>query len=587
MKSFLKYTLATIVGILITGLLFFLIFFSVMGTLIPKGDKTTEIQPKSLLKMELSHMIMDRSSKDPFANFDFRSLKPTTQLGLDEILANIEKAKKDEDIKGIYLDLSVIPAGMATIEEIRNALIDFKDSGKFVIGYADNFYQTSYYLATVADKIYMNPAGLVSLTGLSSQVMFFKEGLDKLGVEPQIVRHGEFKGAVEPFTRNDMSEENSYQINAYVSTLWNHMAEEIAGHRNISQDTLNMLVNNLALNNSETAVTHGLIDGLKYKDEILEELRDSSDVDEEVRLVGMKKYNRVPAIKDYTGLARDKIAVVYAMGTVMLGEEEEGNIGSDRISGAIREARKDSSIKAIVFRVNSGGGSALASEVIWRELKLAQQEKPVVASFGDVAASGGYYIAAPADTIVASPNTLTGSIGVFGLFFNTRELLNDKLGIHVDVAKSHENADFGSPFRAMTAKEKEAIRKSIEDTYDGFVSHVAQGRNMSKDEVDEIARGRVWSGVDAKRVGLIDLYGGMQKAVDMAAEMADIEKYRTIGLPSLKDPFQQFLKGISGDIKNKVLKTTLGSEARYYMNLKEATKMEGIQTRIPYKIEVN
>jgi protease-4 len=295
-----------------------------------------------------------------------------------------------------------------------------------------------------------------------------------------------------------MSEENRHQINAYVSTLWNHMAEEISEHREISQDTLNMLVDNLTLNSAEAAVKYGLIDGLKYKDEVLEELKDSSEVDEDPRFVGMKKYNRVPEIKDYEGLARDKIAVVYAMGTVMMGEGQEGTIGSERISRAIREARKDSTIKAIVFRINSGGGSALASEVIWRELKLAQQEKPVVASFGDVAASGGYYIAAPADTIMASPNTLTGSIGVFGMFFNAQELMNDKLGIHVDVVKSHSYSDLGNPFRPLTEREKEAARGWIEDTYDDFVQHVADGRNMATEEVDEIAQGRVWSGVDAR-----------------------------------------------------------------------------------------
>lgn len=587
MKSFLKYTLATIVGILITGLLFFLIFFSAMGSLMPKGDKTAEIQPNSFLKMELSHVIMDRSPRDPFANFDFRSFEPTRTLGLNEILANIEKAGKDEDIEGIYLDLSVVPAGMATIEEIRNALIEFKESGKFIIGYADNYMQTTYYLATVADKLYLNPAGRVNMTGLSSQIMFFKEGLDKLGVETQVIRHGKFKSAIEPFTRNEMSEENRHQVSAYVNTLWNHMAEEISEHRNISQDTLNMLVEDLKLNSAEVAVNYGLIDGLKYKDEMLEELRERTDIDDEdLRVVGMKKYNRVPAIKDYKGLARDKIAVIYAMGSVMMGEGEEGTIGSDRISGTIREARKDTSIDAIVFRVNSGGGSALASEVIWRELKLAQQEKPVVASFGDVAASGGYYIAAPADTIVASPNSLTGSIGVFGLFFNSKELLNDKLGIHVDVAKSHSYSDLGNPSRSMKEKEKEAIRKGIEDVYEDFVAHVAQGRDMDKEEVEEIAQGRVWSGIDARRIGLIDLYGGMQKAVELAAEMAELEQYRTVGLPRLKDPFQQFLKGFSGDIRSKVLRETLGNEARYYMNLREAAKMEGIQARIPYKIEV-
>jgi len=588
MKSFLKYTLATIVGLLITGLLFFIIFFSAIGSMVSKRDAPAEIRSKSVLNLELNHFIRDRSSKDPFSNFDFQSFSPAKTLGLNEILANIEKAKKDDDIKGIYMDLTFIPTGMATLEEIRNALLDFRESGKFIIGYSDNYIQTSYYLASVADKIYMNPAGRVNLTGLSSQLMFFKEGLDKLGVEPQIIRHGKFKSAIEPFTRNSMSEENRKQVESYMGALWNHMAEGIASSRGMEVEEVNRVTDELALHSPQSAVEHGFVDGLRYKDEVLAELRDSSgmDAEDDIRFVGLGKYNRVPKIDDIKGLAKEKIAVVYAMGTVMMGEGEEGTIGSDRISRAIREARTDSTIKAIVFRINSGGGSALASEVIWRELKLAAQEKPVVASLGDVAASGGYYIAAPADTIMASPNTITGSIGVFGLFFNSKELLNDKLGIHVDVAKTHQYADLGSPFRSMTAREREILKIGIEDVYETFITHVAEGRNMTKENINEIAQGRVWSGVDAKRIGLVDLFGGMEEAVALAGEMANIEQYRVVGLPKLKDPFQQFLQEFSGNMQARFVEKALGQEARYYYNFKEAVKMEGIQARIPYRIEV-
>ena len=588
MKSFLKYTLATIVGLLITGLLFFIIFFSAIGSMVSKKDEPAEIKSKSVLTLELNHIIRDRSAKDPFANFDFQSFSPVKTLGLNEILANIEKAGKDDDIKGIYMDLSVIPTGMATLEEIRNALLEFKESGKWIIGYSDNYIQTSYYLASVADKVYMNPAGRVNLTGLSSQLMFFKEGLDKLGVEPQIVRHGKFKSAIEPFTRNSMSDENRRQIEAYMGAMWDHMAEGIAAGRGLEEEEVNRITDELALHDPQSAVDYGFVDGLRYKDEILDELRDSSGInsDDDVRFVGLGKYNRVPKIDNIKGLAKDKIAVIYAMGTVMMGEGEEGTIGSDRISRAIRDARTDSTIKAIVFRINSGGGSALASEVIWRELKLATQDKPVIASLGDVAASGGYYIAAPADTIMASPNTITGSIGVFGLFFNAKDMLNDKLGIHVDVAKTHQYADLGSPFRSMTAKEHQIIKMGIEDVYETFVTHVAEGRDMSKEDVNEIAQGRVWSGVDAKRIGLIDLFGGMDEAVTLAGEMAGIEEYRVVGLPKLKDPFQQFLQEFSGNMQARIVQKALGNEARYYNNLKEAVKMEGIQARIPYRIEV-
>jgi protease-4 len=366
------------------------------------------------------------------------------------------------------------------------------------------------------------------------------------------------------------------------------MAEGIATGRGMEVEEVNRITNELALHDPKSAVEYGFVDGLKYKDEILAELRDSTDMDadDDVRFVGLGKYNRVPKIDNIKGLAKDKIAVIYAMGTVMMGEGEEGTIGSDRISRAIRDARTDSTIKAIVFRINSGGGSALASEVIWRELKLATQEKPVIASLGDVAASGGYYIAAPADTIMASPNTITGSIGVFGLFFNAKEMLNDKLGIHVDVAKTHQYADLGSPFRSMTAKEHQIIKMGIEDVYETFITHVAEGRNMTKEAVNDIAQGRVWSGVDAKRIGLIDLYGGMDEAVTLAGEMAGIEEYRVVGLPKLKDPFQQFLQEFSGNMQARIVEKALGNEARYYNNLREAVKMEGIQARIPYRIEV-
>ncbi len=587
MKSFLKYTLATIVGLLITGLLFFIIFFSTVGALMSKQDKPVEIKPNTVLKVSLDHMIMDRSPKSPFSNFDFGEFGPSKTLGLNDILANIEKARKDDDIKGIYLDLSVIPAGMATIEEIRNALLDFKESEKFIIAYSDNYIQTSYYLASVADKVYLNPAGRVNLTGLSSQVMFFKEGLDKLGIEPQIIRHGKFKSAIEPFTRNDMSEENREQIMEFVSDMWDKMAEGIAENRGISVEKVNELTKSLALHNADIAVENNLVDSLKYKDEILAELKELSETDKDDQpFVGMSKYKRVPKIKDYKGLAKDKIGVVYAMGSVMMGEGEEGSIGSDRISRAIRTARKDTTVKAIVFRVNSGGGSALASEIIWRELKLASETKPVIASLGNVAASGGYYIVAPADTIVASPNTITGSIGVFGLLFNAKEMLNEKLGIHVDVAKTHQYSDMGSPFRSLTAREREVFKQGIEEVYETFIERVAEGRRMTRDEVDEIAQGRVWSGTDAKRIGLIDLFGGLDEAVKIAAEKAKVEKYRTVGYPKLKDPFEQFFKDISGGVQAKIIQNTLGENYRYYRQIEEVKNMSGIQMRIPYQIEV-
>src|SRR6056297_3645242 len=587
MKSFLKYTLATIVGVIITGAIFFIILFASIGSMISKQDKTVEIKPNTVLKIELDQVITDRSPQNPFENFDFSSFKPSQSLGLNDILANIEKAKKDDKIKGIYMDLSSIPAGIATIEEIREALLDFKESEKFIVCYSDNYTQTAYYLGSVADKIYMNPTGRLYMTGLQSQVMFFKEALDKLGVEPQIVRYGKFKSAIEPFTKNEMSPENREQINTYMNSLWDHMAKGISEAREMDVETINELTNNLTHRKPEEAIKHGLLDSLKYKDEILKELKEKSEIDKnDIRFVSLPKYTKTPKIKDYKGLAKDKIAVIYAMGSVVMGEGEEGTIGSDRISRAIRKARKDSSVKGIVFRVNSGGGSALASDVIWREAKLAAKEKPFIASLGDVAASGGYYIVAPADTIMANPNTITGSIGVFGLFFNSKELLNEKLGIHVDVAKTHKFADLGSPFRAMRNEERQIIKDEIVQTYETFVNHVAQGRDMKKSEVDEIGQGRVWSGKDAKEIGLIDEFGGLDKSIELAAEAADLERYRTVGLPKLKDPFEQLMKNFTGQAKMSIIKETLGQEYKYYRKLQEVSKMQGIQARIPYSVEV-
>jgi protease-4 len=417
--------------------------------------------------------------------------------------------------------------------------------------------------------------------------MFFKEALAKLGIEPQIIRHGKFKSAVEPFMYTKMSEENRLQVMTYMGSIWDQMLKGISAERNISVKDLNALADNLTLNNAKAAVDNELIDGLKYKDEILDELAELTEKKDSKKLetVSISKYTKVPDV-NRKKLEKDKIAVVYASGTVMMGEGQEGTIGSDRISRAIRQARKDSSVKAIVFRVNSGGGSALASEVIWREIKLAQEIKPVIASLGDVAASGGYYIVAPAQKIIASPNTITGSIGVFGMLPNGEKLLNDKLGIHVDVVKTNKFADMGTFTRALTAQEREAIQFSIEDIYETFITHVAEGRNMTKEEVDEIGQGRVWSGANAIEIGLIDGFGGLEDAIQLAAEAANLEAYRTVDYPKLQDPFEQFMKQLQGNVRVSILKNELGDQYKYYENLKIISNQQGVQARIPYEIEI-
>lgn len=587
MKSFFKYLLASVLGVLLAGILMFLIIIGGIGAMVSSQDQAVKIKSNTVLHVELNQLIMDRSNNNPMESFDFTSFRPSPQLGLNDILKNIKKAKSDPNIDGIYLDLTFIQAGIATIEEIRNALIDFKESGKFIISYSDTYTQPTYYLASVADKIYLNPEGLLIFVGLRSEIMFYKDALKKLGVEPQIIRHGKFKSAVEPFMYNKMSDENREQVMTYMGSIWNHMLEGISKEREISIKKLNELADNLTLRKAELAVKNGLIDGVKYKDEVLAELAELTNKtdDKKIEHISLAKYTKVPD-KKRKSLGKNKIAVVYASGTVIMGEGGEGTIGSDRISRAIRKARKDSSVKAIVFRVNSGGGSALASEVIWREIKLAQEVKPVIASMGDVAASGGYYIVAPAQKIIASPNSITGSIGVFGLFFTGKELLNDKLGIHVDVAKTNNFSDIGSFTRPFTAEEREVFQFMVEDFYDTFITKVGEGRNMAKEEVDAIGQGRVWSGANAIDIGLIDGFGGLEDAIELAAEAANLETYRIVDYPKLKDPFQQLLEDLQGNVKTSILKQELGTEYKYYESLKNITEQQGLQARIPYEIDI-
>ncbi len=587
MKSFFKYLLATMLGIILSSILLFFIIIGGIGAMVSSQDQPVKIKPNTVLHVELNQSIMDRSNNNPMESFDFTSFRPSPQLGLNDILKNIKKAKSDPNIDGIYLDLTFIQAGIATIEEIRNALIDFKESGKFILAYADTYTQPTYYLASVADKIYLNPEGLLIFVGLRSEIMFYKDALKKLGVEPQIIRHGKFKSYVEPYMHNKMSDENRQQIMAYMGSIWNHMLKGISKEREISIKKLNELADNLTLRKAELAVTNGLIDGIRYKDEVLAELAELTNKtdDKKIEHISLTKYTKVPD-KKRKSLEKNKIAVVYASGNMIMGEGGEGTIGSDRISRAIRKARKDSSVKAIVLRVNSGGGSALSSEVIWREVQLAQKTKPVIASLGDVAASGGYYIVAPAQKIIASPNSITGSIGVFGLFFTGKELLNDKLGIHVDVAKTNNFSDIGSFTRPFKAEEREVFQFMVEDFYNTFITKVGEGRNMAKEDIDEIGQGRVWSGINAIENGLIDGFGGLEKAIELAAEAANLETYRVVDYPKLKDPFQQFFEELQGNVKTSILKKELGTEYKYYKNLRDVTNQQGIQARMPYKIDI-
>lgn len=583
MKNFFKMMLATIAGVIISGILLFFIFLGIVGAIVSSADSPVEVKSNSILKLTFDKQIVERSPDNLLASLNLGMRDE--QIGLSTILSNIKKAKTDDNIKGIYLELSHIMGGISSIEEIRNALIDFKKSGKFVIAYSESMTQGAYYLSTTADKIYLNPKGEIAFLGLRSELMFFKGTLQKLGIEPQIIRHGKFKSAIEPFINDKMSDENRLQITTFISTIWNHVLDNISKERNVSVATLNRLANELVLADADSCLSNKMVDSLLYQDQVNEQLLKLSDSKEkEPVFVALSKYDKAP-VKDVK-FQKNKIAVVYAWGNVISGDDDEGTVASDRIAKALRDARTDSSVKAIVFRINSPGGSALASEVIWREVQLASKAKPVVASMGDLAASGGYYIACAADTIVAQPTTITGSIGVFGLMFNGKEFLNSKLGITTDVAKTNAHADLFTFSRPLDAKEKEYLQKIIEKIYDNFISHVAEGRNMDKQKVDDIAQGRVWAGADAIKIGLVDTLGNLNDAIGIAARLAKVKEYRVTELPKLEDPFDKIMKDITGEAKMSFLKSELGENYKYYQQYQTIMKWEGIQTRLPFEIDL-
>jgi len=588
MKNFFKFTLASIIGFLIAGIILIFIGIGIIGGIV-SSSKTEKniISEHSILEIDLSGGLTDRATKDPFNKLDIQSLQVQNKQGLNVILADIKKAETDENIDGIYINASNIQGGIASLKEIRDALKDFKKSGKFILAYADVYSQGAYYLSSIANKIYMNPQGILEFKGLSAQIMFYKDALDKIGVEPIIIRgkNNKFKSAVEPYMYNHMSDANREQTKTFMSSIWNSLLEEIAETRKISVDELNMLADSMKINNPASAVEHHLIDQLKYYDEILAELKELTKTKKEkINFVSINEYSNTPSLTPKK-LIRDKIAVIYATGQIDMGEGDAQSIGSDGLSKSIRKARLDTNIKAIVLRVNSPGGSALASEVIWREMILAKKEKPVIVSMGDVAASGGYYISAPADKIFASPVTITGSIGVFGILMNSKKLI-EKLGLSTDVVNTNSHSDIGNIYRAMGDDEYSVIQNGVEDIYDTFLQHVADGRNKKKEDIDAIGQGRVWSGNSAIKIGLIDEFGGLNKAIASAKELAKLEEYRIVEYPKEKSVFDEFLKNMGADVKASIIKNELGDAYTYYQRINQLSKINGIQMRMPYAIDI-
>lgn len=589
MKEFLKYTLATIVGIIITSIILTFFSFIFLAALVSSTDKQVEVKPKSVLHLNLSNPIPERSINNPFEGFNPLTMKIGLQAGLNDILKNIKKAKSDDDITGIYLDLGILSPGYGTLEELRNALIDFKESGKFILAYTDNFLsQPSIYIATVADELYVHPGSFIEFFGMRAEITFYKNALEKLGVEAQVVRHGKFKSFIEPYTLEKMSDENREQVLTYIGAIWDHMLDGISEKKGIDKDVMNQWADNLEINTPESAMEKGLIDGIKYWDEVLEEIRELAglDKDDNIPMVSQVTYSKVPAPRKGKGLSRNKIAVIYATGQIGQGIAGGQGIDGSEFAKSVRKARTDSSVKAIVIRVNSPGGGVIESDIMWREIDLAHQVKPVVASMGNVAASGGYYIVSTADTIFASPTSITGSIGVWGMIPNAQKLLNDKLGLTFDVAKTNENADFLSIYRPMKPAEREFMQNNIERTYDDFIALVGKGREKSVEEVDAIGQGRVWAGSNALEIGLIDGFGGLTKSIETAAELAGIETYRVVELPRIPDPYEQLLKDLTGGMKSRLLMKELGENYKHYLTIKEILGLDHVQVSIPYRVEL-
>lgn len=586
MKQFLKSLLASFLGTLLTlGILFFIIVGMISAITAMADNEQVNVKPNSVLITKLDYPILERTSKNPFETLDFMNFENSKTIGMNDILANIKKAENDPNIKGIYLNLSSIQTSFGNLEEIRNQLVNFKKSGKFIFAYSEAYTQGAYYLATVADKIFLNPAGSIDFKGLVSQIMFMKGLLDKVGIEAQIVRgpNNKFKSAVEPYMLDKMSEANREQTEKLLSSLWNQMLKNISESRNISIEDLMRIADNLEANSADDALTLKLVDNLAYKDEILTYLQTELAVGEteKIETISLEKYTK--AKTEDISLSQNKLAVIYAVGEIASGKSTETSIGSESLSNTIRKARLDEKIKAIVFRVNSPGGSALASEVIRREIELAVQTKPVIVSMGNVAASGGYWISTSGNYIFADPTTLTGSIGVFGMIPNFQQFFNEKLGITFDKATTNKNSDFIDLMEPMSEFKYKKLQDQVVKIYDDFTTLVSKTRGLRQSFVDSIGQGRVWTGVDAIELGLVDELGGLEQAIAYAVQKAELTDYRIVELPEQKDPFQMLLDASDSDDNIRTaLKNEMGEYYNYYEYIHQLSKMEGIQARLPF-----
>lgn len=584
--NFLRNLLAAILGSLVAfGILFamFFIFLALVGS----TEDTVEVKPKTVLKMSFTEPIRDyvgTDESDPFSGL-FRE-----EVGLDDILHGIKVAAQDDRIEGVSLTTGFLRAGLAQAQELRKALKEFQETGKFIYAHSDFFTQKDFYLASVADSLYLNPVGGLDFKGLATEVLYYKDLQEKTGVKMEVIRHGKYKSAVEPYLSNTMSEENREQIKALLTSLWNEMLNEIGDSRNIASENLNIIADTLGGRTPEYAVKSGLIDGKIYFDEYEKLLKDKIGIESDGKLnyVDFGDYLEVAGSKKLRS-GKDKIAVIYAQGQIHYGEGGKEFIGQGLVTSALKKAIKSEAVKAIVLRINSPGGSALVSDIIWREVELAKKKKPVVVSFGNVAASGGYYIGVAGSKIFAEPTTITGSIGVFGTLPNANELAGN-IGINAEQVGTNKNSVDYSLFEPLSDSFRDVIQEGIETTYETFLARVAAGRDMSIAEVDSLAQGRVWSGVAAKENGLVDELGSLDDAISAAAEMVELETYGIRKYPRYKSSFQKFMDNLSSTKTNMaqtLIQEEIGSEAyQMLMEFKQITEQKGIQARMPFSLNI-
>ena len=584
MRDFLKFTLATVVGIITASALLLIISIISFASIIASTQKEVNIEDNSVLKLKFNGTLSERSNDNPlvpFFNEDF------TPQGLDDILISIKKAKESDEIKGIYIECNYLDASFASLEEIRNALLDFKKSGKFIIAYADNYTQSLYYLSSAADKLILNPQGTVEWKGLASAPIFYKTLLEKLGLEMQIFKVGTYKSAVEPYTNTEMSPANEEQIASFLNSIWGKMLEDVSASRNIPINTLNRYADQaIMLDSAQRFVESNFVDTLLYKNEVEGYLKAELGIDP-------KKPISTLSVADATNInkntPKDKsgniIAVYYACGDID-GTGKENNIRSGKVINDLKRLREDENVKAVVLRVNSPGGSAYGSEQIWHEVHLLKQQKPVIVSMGDYAASGGYYISCAADSIIAQATTLTGSIGIFGIVPNLKGL-TDKIGINVDIVKTNQYSDFAFPVRPMNDEEKGIMQMNINQGYRLFIQRCAEGRSMSPEAIEKVAEGRVWTGAEAKKLGLVDKIGGIDSAIEMASGMAGIDGYTIIEYPEKKSFFASIMEdGIVQHLEAQIIRNGIGRYHEYLSFIRQIEKQDCIQARLPFYIHI-